>query len=143
MIMSLRFAAFLFAAGLIAAAAPARAECDRAGGHAGAPTVVHFDTGSTVIKPQFQHDLAEVAAQNRGNPNIKICITGQADNQGNPAYNEKLALARANAVADQLAKDGLPRSQFDISGRGEAFDGLLSGDPAESDRRVEVLIVRY
>ena len=105
--------------------------------------MVYFDTGSTVIKPQYRKELAEIAERNKGNPNIKICITGQADKQGDPAANEKLSLDRAKAVADVLAGDGLPRDLFDISSRGEAFGGLFSGDAAESDRRVEVLIVRY
>ena len=138
----------LAAALWIGASSAAQAGCNRQGGTALAPTVVHFDTDSTVIKPAFQKELNEVAEQNRGNPNMKICIEGQADKQGNAAYNEKLALRRAEAVAAYLEKQGLPRTLFDISTRGEAFgeglvSDLLGNDEAESDRRVEVLVIRF
>ena len=122
----------------------ALADCDRRGGRALAPKVVHFDTDSTAIKPEYRQQLVELAEQHRGNPNMKICIQGQADKQGDAAYNEKLALRRAEAVAAFLEQQGLPRSQFDISARGEAFgDTLFGNDPAQSDRRVEVLVVRF
>ncbi len=128
----------------LAVAAPALAECPRSGGRAAPPTVVHFDTDSTVIKEQFQRQLVELAERHRGNPNMTVCVIGQADKQGNADYNEKLALRRAEAVADFLEKQGLPRRQFDISSRGEAFGETWFGNnPAEADRRVEVLVVRY
>ncbi|MCG8361425.1 MAG: OmpA family protein [Kiloniellales bacterium] len=139
-----------FRGGLIALAlvltgtGTAWADCNRAGGQAGPPTVVHFDTDSTAIKGQFQAELTKLVERHRGNPNMKVCIIGQADKQGDDAYNEKLALKRANAVAAYLEKQGLPRQQFDISARGEAFgDTLFGNDAAESDRRVEVMIVRF
>lgn len=138
----------LAAALWIGTAGAALADCNRQGGTALAPTVVHFDTDSTVIKKEFKKELNEVAEQNRGNPNMKICIEGQADKQGDAAYNEKLALRRAEAVAAYLEKQGLPRKLFDISTRGEAFgeglvSSLLGDEPAESDRRVEVLVIRF
>ena len=138
----------LAAALWLSTANAAMAGCNRQGGTALAPTVVHFDTDSTVIKPEFQTELNEVAEQNRGNPNMKICIEGQADKQGDAAYNEKLALRRAEAVAAYLEKQGLPRKLFDISTRGEAFgeglvSDLLGNEESESDRRVEVLVVRF
>ena len=118
-------------------------ECNRAGGRASAPTVVHFDTGKTAIKPEFQEELNELAGRLRGNPNIKICVAGQADKQGNEDYNKKLALKRAETVAAHLQNQGLPKNQVQVYGRGEAFgDGLFS-DAAEADRRVEVLVIRY
>ncbi len=138
----------LAAALWLGSAGAALADCNRQGGTALAPTVVHFDTDSTVIKPEYRKELNEVAEQNRGNPNMKICIEGQADKQGNAAYNEKLALRRAEAVAAYLEKQGLPRKLFDISTRGEAFgeglvSDLLGNDEAQSDRRVEVLVIRF
>ncbi len=118
-------------------------DCNRAGGRASAPTVVHFDTGKTAIKPEYQKELNDLAERLRGNPNIKICVAGQADKQGNEDYNEKLALKRAETVAAHLQNQGLPKNQFQVYGRGEAFgDGLFS-DAAEADRRVEVLVIRY
>ena len=134
----------LAAALWLGTASAALADCNRKGGRALAPTVVHFDTDSTVIKPEFQTALQQVAEQNRGNPNMKICIEGQADQQGNADYNEKLALRRAEAVAAFLEQQGLPRDLFDISTRGEAFgESLFGNEPAESDRRVEVLVIRF
>lgn len=118
-------------------------DCNRAGGRASGPTVVHFDTGSTVIKAEFQAELNALAERLRGNPNMKICVAGQADKQGNEDFNKKLALKRAETVAAHLQKQGLPQNQFQVYGRGEAFgDGLFS-DAAEADRRVEVLVIRY
>ena len=132
----------------LGAAGGALADCNRKGGTALAPTVVHFDTDSAAIKPEYRKELNEVAEQNRGNPNMKICIEGQADKQGDAAYNEKLALRRAEAVAAYLEQQGLKRELFDISTRGEAFgegliSNLLGSDEAASDRRVEVLVIRF
>ncbi len=136
--------AVLAMAAWLIAAAPALADCPRSGGNAAPPTVVHFDTDSTVIKEQFQRLLIELAERHRGNPNMTVCVIGQADKQGNADYNKKLALRRAEAVAAFLEKQGLPRRQFDISSRGEAFGETWFGNnPAEADRRVEVLVVRY
>jgi outer membrane protein OmpA-like peptidoglycan-associated protein len=68
-------------------------------------------------------------------------VVGQADKQGDPATNERLAKQRAEAVAKILRDYGVPDRALDVRSRGEAFGGssmfgLLSNN--EDDRRVEV-----
>jgi len=131
-------------AGLLVAA-PALAECSRTGGNVSPPTVVKFAVDSTAVDELDRKKLVELAERTRDNPNMKICVIGQADKQGDAAYNEKLALDRAQAVADILAGNGVPRRVLEVSGRGEAFGDTLFGalKPADADRRVEVLVIRY
>lgn len=126
-------------------ASPVLAECSRTGGKVSPPTVVKFAVDSTAVNELDRKKLVDIAERTRDNPNMKICVIGQADKQGDAAYNETLALNRAQAVADILAGNGVPRRVLDISGRGEAFGDDLFGalKPADADRRVEVLVIRY
>ena len=117
----------------------------------GGVTIVYFDTGSAKISDEGKHWLAVRADTLRGNPDIYICVIGQADKQGDEDSNIKLSKKRAQAVADYLAGEGLKSSQMLTGWRGEAFGdstigGLLGGaeeNGTESDRRVEVYAVRW
>lgn len=147
-----RSLALLGAAGLACAlvAAPAAAadDCKRpTTGTVHTPKTITFDLNSAEIKPEFQTQLTEVAKRYAGNPNIQLCVIGMTDRSGDAAYNKKLALERADAVADVLKSAGLKSNHYQIVARGQAFSddswvGKLLGDkPAESQRRVELIVM--
>lgn len=125
-------------------AAPVRAadaECDSAA-RAGqiAKTTVYFDTGRTDVKPIHRKELQRIAEE--GKYQVKVCAIGQADRQGNPDFNKRLALKRAQAVADLLVSYGVPRSVLATSSAGEAFGSFGGNAKVAHERRVDVLFPR-
>ena len=111
-------------------------------------TVVKFDFDSDKVSPDAEANLEKIAARLKGNPALEVCALGQADKSGAADYNEKLALRRAEAVADVLKASGLEGVPYQIKSRGESLpdDGLLTklfGDNLDlsNDRRVEVMFM--
>lgn len=79
---------------------------------------IYFDFGSSILKPESQPILDQLADYLIKNPNTHIVIEGHTDNIGNEATNQKLSELRAKAVFDRLItmKIGADRLQF--TGRG-------------------------
>ena len=123
-------------------------ECEAPPGLRKSPAkMAYFAVDSTEIRAEDKEWLTELAERFRGNPQAQICVLGQADKTGDAAYNEKLALRRAQAVVDFLKAQGLGSKKFQILTRGEAFGDtfvgrLLGGEQFESDRRVEVVVMK-
>ena len=135
-------AAALLAPTLLATPAAAQdAECDSAA-RAGQSAVlsVYFDTGKTDIKPAHRTELQRLARVAKYQ--VKVCAIGQADRQGNADANRRLALKRAQAVADLLAHHGVPRSVLVTSSAGEAFGHFGGNAKAKEERRVDILLPR-
>jgi outer membrane protein OmpA-like peptidoglycan-associated protein len=67
-------------------------------------------------------------------------VVGQADKQGNAAYNKKLSEQRAEVIADYLSTQGITRSRIETGSRGESFSSArFYGDEKQAqDRRVDV-----
>ena len=136
----------VFGLGRVAAAA----DCVRPTGIKGTtPHVIDFDTGSAEISAKEQEWLKSSAARYEKHPSVQICVVGQADKTGDPEFNKKLALQRAEAVASFLKENGLADKTYQILGRGEAFGdtgdslfGKIIGGERQSDRRVEVIFYR-
>lgn len=123
-------------------------ECEAPPGLRKSPAkMAYFAVDSTEIRAKDQEWLIELAERFRGNPQAQFCVLGQADKTGDVAYNEKLALRRAEAVVAFLKEHGLGSKKFQVLTRGEAFGdtfvGRLLGDEQyESDRRVEVVVMK-
>lgn len=136
------------AAALVVAAAPSHAAdaCRPAAEVADrySPINVQFDTGSTVVKPDDQKRIAEMASIAKSSKIQQICLRGFADKQGNADMNKKLSQARAEAVAAELGRHGIGRDMIAIASAGEPGGSLFPDrqDKSEADRRVEVRIVR-
>lgn len=124
-----------------ASAAPAAwaadPDCHRvARGGQTARATVYFDTGKTTIAPRHREELKRVAYDAKYK--IKVCLIGQADRQGNPAFNKRLAMQRAQAVRDLLIDYGVPAGVLVPVSVGEAY-GVFGGDQKQDqERRVEV-----
>lgn len=77
------------------------------------------------------------------NPQLTVEISGHTDNIGNEEYNQKLSLARAQVVVDNLIEKGIPAENLLTKGYGEV-DPIASNDTEEGrfeNRRVEMKIV--
>ena len=91
--------------------------------------------------------LDEMAQRFGGNPNIEVCLIGVTDRSGDADYNKKLAMKRAEVVADYLKQAGLAENKYQLVGRGQAYSddswiGKVLGDsPKKSNRRVDILFM--
>ena len=84
--------------------------------------------------------MERIADVLRRHPDQKIHINGHACKLGKPAYNKRLALRRANAVADKLRALGVADNQMIITSLGSEVPFRYNGKHQLSkDRRVEIV----
>jgi len=108
---------------------------------------INFDFNSSVLVDGFP-SLLRISALLQMNPTFKVKVEGHTDRIGSAQYNEKLGLARANAVRDFLIKYGTRGAQIEASSRGkndlkygEGKPGLNPTDEARwMDRRVALSV---
>jgi outer membrane protein OmpA-like peptidoglycan-associated protein len=72
----------------------------------------------------------------------KIEVNGYTDTSGTPQYNQGLSIRRAQAVASELVRDGVPRAAISIQGFGETHLLVPTGPGVREpqNRRVEIII---
>ncbi len=81
--------------------------------------LVFFDFNKSNIGAGAESVLDAVATEVKKRGATAIEIVGHTDSSGSNAYNEKLAIRRANAVRDALSARGLDVSVMQTDGRGE------------------------
>lgn len=79
-------------------------------------TTIHFDVGSSAIRPDAIAALESKLYLLRGIPALQIRIEGQADVRGSNAGNITLAWERANAAKRWLTNRGIPSDRVDAVG---------------------------
>jgi OmpA-OmpF porin, OOP family len=69
-------------------------------------------------------------------------VNGYTDTSGTLQYNQGLSVRRAQAVAAELVKDGVPRATISIQGFGETHLLVPTGAGVREpqNRRVEIII---
>ena len=69
-------------------------------------------------------------------------IESHADKSGTPAYNQTLSLARANNVAAELVRQGVPKTAISISAFGDTkpLVPTAAGVREPQNRRVEIVL---
>jgi outer membrane protein OmpA-like peptidoglycan-associated protein len=91
------------------------------------PTVI-FGQGKSSVDAAQMASVAMIAKYMKNHPESKILIKGYASPEGNPELNQKLSVARAQAVKDALvSRYGISASRLTIQGMGatdELFDEL-------------------
>ena len=72
----------------------------------------------------------------------RIEVNGYTDTSGTPQYNQGLSIRRAQAVAAELVKDGVPKAAIAIQGFGETHLLVPTGPGVREpqNRRVEIII---
>lgn len=108
---------------------------------------VYFDTGKSTLTADARARLDYLAGALNEKNVAEADVVGYADHRGEPAANERLSLARANAVQEYLAAKGFNRAVVKIEARGELVSsGCEDVEGAERskclwpDRKVEVKI---
>ena len=86
--------------------------------------------------------IQQAAAAAKSGNRTRIGVTGHADRSGTDAYNMALSLRRANAVKDQLVREGIPAAGITVVGRGESQPLVPTADGVREpqNRRVEIVL---
>ena len=72
----------------------------------------------------------------------RIEVNGYTDTSGTPQYNQGLSIRRAQAVAGELVRDGVPKAAINIQGFGDTHLLVSTGPGVREpqNRRVEIII---
>jgi outer membrane protein OmpA-like peptidoglycan-associated protein len=104
---------------------------------------VLFRTDSADLRPGAIEKLRPLAGYLRGNPGVRVAITGHTDSRGTDAHNQDLSERRASSVRTAFDTMGVTRARFRVEGRGEAEPVATNATPAGQrlNRRVEVTLL--
>lgn len=102
--------------------------------------LLYFDTGGTRLTADSMALIPKIIAESTQWPAVDISVIGHTDTVGKPDLNERLALARAQSVAELLSNRGLKPHALSVESHGER--NLLIQTPDETaeprNRRVEI-----
>jgi outer membrane protein OmpA-like peptidoglycan-associated protein len=96
-------------------------------------SAILFDTKKSDLKPASRSDLAEFAKVLKEYKETDLIIEGHTDSTGKKAFNQKLSVARADAVIGFLEGEGVARGR--MTGRGYADDQPVASNATEDGRR--------
>lgn len=92
---------------------------------------VFFDTNKSIIKTQYQPEIAKVADKLKEFPAATAEIRGYTDSRGSAQLNDRLSQARAEAVKASLSAD------YGIDAGRLTAKGYSWNDPVASNKTVE------
>ncbi len=104
--------------------------------------LVFFDWDRYNLTDRARQIIAE-AAQNRTRVQVtRIEVNGYTDRSGTERYNMGLSIRRANAVAAELVRLGVPRNEIVTRGFGESNPLVPTADGVREpqNRRVEIIL---
>ena len=104
--------------------------------------LVFFDWDKYNLTDRARQIIADAAANSKKVTYTKIVSNGFTDTSGSAKYNQGLSVRRAQAVAAQLVKDGVPKKDIVITGFGESHPLVPTGPNVREpqNRRVEIVI---
>ena len=103
--------------------------------------LVFFDFNKSDLTPQAV-TIVDQAAHNAGPAKVtQLTVTGHTDTVGSDAYNMRLSRRRAESVAAQLEKDGIPSSEISIVAKGkrDLLVPTADGVKEPQNRRVQIV----
>ena len=77
---------------------------------------VNFELGKAVLLPISRDILSEVARSLVANTQVRVEVAGHTDSTGSRAVNERLSLARAEAVKAFLVENGVDAERMAVQG---------------------------
>jgi hypothetical protein len=104
--------------------------------------MVFFDWDRSNLSQQAVQTVQQAAAAFKTRGSARITATGHTDTSGPESYNMALSLRRANAVKNELVRQGVPAEAVQVVGRGESNLLVQTGDGVREpqNRRVEIVI---
>jgi OOP family OmpA-OmpF porin len=104
--------------------------------------LVFFDWDKADLTERAKQIISE-AAQNSTRVQVtRIEVNGYTDTSGNPKYNQQLSVKRAQNVAAELVRDGVPESEITAQGFGDTklLVPTAAGVREPQNRRVEIIL---
>lgn len=104
--------------------------------------IVFFDFDSAVLPESASQTLESVIRSTKVCTWQRLVVTGHTDRSGSDAYNDRLSVSRAQAVAAQLTAMGMPAGVLEVSGKGESEPKVptIDGERNPTNRRVEITV---
>jgi outer membrane protein OmpA-like peptidoglycan-associated protein len=104
--------------------------------------LVFFDWDKYNLTDRARQIIREAADNSTKVQYTRIEVNGYTDTSGTPKYNQGLSVRRAQAVAAELVKDGVPRNAISIQGFGDTHLLVPTGPGVREpqNRRVEIII---
>jgi OOP family OmpA-OmpF porin len=104
--------------------------------------LVFFDWDKYNITDRARQIIADAAASSKKVAYTKIETNGYTDTSGTAKYNQALSIRRAQAVAAELVRNGVPKAAIAITGFGDTHPLVATGPGVREpqNRRVEILI---
>jgi outer membrane protein OmpA-like peptidoglycan-associated protein len=104
--------------------------------------LVFFDWNRADLTDRARQIIAEAASARTSVRSTRIEVSGHADRSGSDAYNQALSMRRAEAVAGELTRRGVPRADMVIQAFGESRPLVPTADGVREpqNRRVEIIL---
>lgn len=124
---------------------PAPAPAPAAAAPAPAPAktfLVFFDWDKSDLTARARQIIADAAQASTTERTTRIFANGYTDTSGTPEYNMGLSIRRADSVAAELVRDGVPEDEIVIKGYGETHLLVPTGPGVREpqNRRVEIIL---
>ena len=103
--------------------------------------LVFFPWNKAALTADDQRVVAQAAEEFRTTGSARIDVTGFTDTSGSPAYNLRLSERRAQMVAAELERLGVPAADLVVIGRGQEDLRVPTADNVREagNRRVEIV----
>lgn len=82
---------------------------------------VQFRTGETALRDNDRARIAKLGALVSGLSDVRVRVSGFADSRGDETLNQTLSQERAESVALELEKAGVPKERMVVEAMGERF----------------------
>jgi opacity protein-like surface antigen len=104
--------------------------------------LVFFDWDKASLTDRARQIVAQAAQASTRVQTTRIEVNGYTDTSGTPKYNQGLSVRRADAVAAELVRDGVPKAEISIHGYGETRLLVQTGPGVREpqNRRVEIIL---
>jgi outer membrane protein OmpA-like peptidoglycan-associated protein len=104
--------------------------------------LVTFGLDQATLTEQDRRVIAQAAEDYRQGGTPQVSVTGYTDTSGSAAYNLELSQRRAEIVANELVREGVPATDIVTLGRGEEALLVPTADGVREprNRRVEIVV---
>ena len=104
--------------------------------------LVFFDWDKATLNDRARAIVKDAASAATKVAHTRIDVAGNADTSGSPAYNVGISKRRADAVAAQLIKDGVAKTDISVTANGDTHPLVPTGPSVREpqNRRVEIVL---
>jgi outer membrane protein OmpA-like peptidoglycan-associated protein len=105
---------------------------------------VNFETGSTALTPESGQTVRHLAAILAAYSTVEVRLEGHTDTTGDAVENQKLSMARAQAVEDALVAGGIAEERISTVGYGDTRPAASNGtqEGRAANRRLELVVTK-